>query len=71
MRLVTDYYGAKTEYLAWINVLGGEVWQNVKVELIKFKTETGMPLRSFSSVEAIEFISEEQTKFLINNALWV
>jgi hypothetical protein len=69
VKLITDYFGNKTEYKAKINLLGGAIWHNVKLEKSKFKTEEGMTLKSYEKVTAIEF--NAQGEWLINNALWV
>ena len=49
---------------------GGEVWQNVKIEQMRFKTEQGIGLKSYQKIEAIEFVANENG-YLLNNALWV
>ena len=67
--LVTDFYGKKMEYTCSVNVIGGDVWQNVKIPQTKFKTFEGMMLKSYDKVEVIEFYSEKPT--LVNNMLWV
>jgi hypothetical protein len=46
------------------------VWQNVKIELSKFKTAEGMSLKDISIIDAIAF-SVDGGEYLINNALWV
>lgn len=69
VKLITDYYGNKTEYMARVSLLGGEVWHNVKLEKSKFKTAEGMTLKSYEKINAIEFNANE--KWLLNNALWV
>ena len=70
VKLIADYFGEKTEYFAWVTVMGGEVWQNVKIELSRFKTEQGMALKDFSKINAMEFVQTDK-EFLVNNALWV
>ncbi len=70
VKLIADYFGEKIEYFAWFNTLGGEVWQNVQLEQNKFKTEQGMPLKSYDKIDAIEFVKGEG-EYIINNALWV
>ncbi len=70
VKLVCDYFGEKVEYINNVSLLGDEVWQNVQIEINKFKTEQGISLKSYEKVEAIEFICDHN-KFLINNALWV
>lgn len=70
VKLVSDFYGARTEYIAYVNVLGGEIWQNVKLELIKFKTVDGMGLKSYKKIEAVQFVVDDK-EYLVNNALWV
>ncbi len=71
VRLIADYHGEKKEYIGWVDLLGGEVWQNVKFSVSRFKTEEGMTLKSYEKIEAIEFLSEKGGVPLINNALWV
>ncbi len=70
VKLIVDYFGKKTEYLAKVNLLGGEVWHNVKLETSRFKTVEGMGLKSIEKVEAIE-ISVNEGEYLINNFLWL
>lgn len=70
VKLITEYFGNKTEYAASVNLLGGEVWQNVKLDLNKFKTAEGMSLRDYGKINALEF-NFGSGEFLINNALWV
>ncbi len=70
VKLIEDYFGAKTEYSYAVSVVGGEVWQNVKIERPKFKTAEGMGLKSYQKINAIEF-SCDCEDYLINNALWV
>ena len=69
VKLIADYFGAKTEYLATFKLLGGDVWQNVKLEMNKFKTAEGMGLKSYEKIDAMEFVCDQE--FLINNTLWV
>ncbi len=69
VKLITDYYGKKTEYMSKVKILGGDVWHNVKIEKTKFKTAEGMGLKSYDMVNAIEF--DASGEWLINNALWV
>ncbi len=69
IKLISDYHGAKIEYLSVVKLVGGEVWQNVKVEMNKFKTVEGMPLKKYEIINALEFSSNSE--FLLNNALWV
>ena len=71
VRLIADYYGQKTEYVAWVSLLGGEMWQNVRIALHKFKTEEGMTLKSYEKIQAIAIKHEQDGKYLINNVLWV
>ncbi len=70
VKLIADYYGQKIDYLAHVNVIGGEVWQNVKLELAKFKTMEGMGIKTYDKIEAMEFVFDKEECF-INNALWV
>ena len=70
IKLITNYFNNKTEYIYSTNILGGDVWHNVQIDMNKFKTVEGMPLKEYSKVEAIE-IDVKDTEFLINNALWV
>lgn len=70
VKLIADYFGEKVEYFGWVTLHGGEVWQNVKIEQMKFKTEQGLGLKSYQKIEAIEFVANEGG-YLLNNALWV
>ncbi len=70
IKLITNYFGNKIEYISSTNILGGDVWHNVQIDMNKFKTIEGMSLKEYSKVEAIE-IDVKDTEFLINNALWV
>ncbi len=70
VKLISDYFGNRTEYLATVRVYGGQIWHNVKLSRNKFKTVEGMPLRSYDQIDAIAFYAEEG-EFLLNNALWV
>jgi hypothetical protein len=70
VKLIRDYYGAKTTYVATVNLTGGDVWQNVQLDMNRFKTVEGMVLKSYENISAIEF-NVEGVEFLINNALWV
>lgn len=64
---------SKTEVLYTANVKVLEnVWQNVKLYKNSFKTKDGAPIKDFSNVFALSMCSEnDETEFLINNALWV
>lgn len=69
VKLLMDYFGERREYLYKTELSGGDVWQNVKIELNKFKTAEGMPLKDLSRIDAIAF--DVDGEYLINNALWV
>ncbi len=72
VKLITDFFGeSRTEYSASVRIVGGEVWQNVKFEKGNFKTAEGMSLKSYDKVEAMEFVSENDKTFIINNVLWI
>ncbi|MBQ3115802.1 MAG: hypothetical protein IJC07_02110 [Clostridia bacterium] len=68
--LIWDYYGEKIKYLAKANLVGGELWQNVKLELSKFKTAEGRGIRSLDKIQALAF-KVDSNDYLINNVLWV
>ena len=70
VKLIADYSGVKTEYLLKTALLGGNVWQNVKMDLSKFKTAEGMALKSLNKINALVF-EVDCANYLINNALWV
>ena len=70
IKLITNYFGNKIEYLYTTNILGGDVWHNVQIDMNKFKTVEGMSLKEYAKLEAIE-IDVKDSEFLINNALWV
>lgn len=69
VKLIADYFGNKTEYVATFPIVGGDVWQNVKLEQNKFKTFEGKILKSYEKIEAAEFVTDGEC--MINNALWV
>ena len=64
------YFEQKTEYLVKINLLGGEVWHNIKLETSRFKTAEGMGLKMIDKIQAVEF-SISEGNYLINNFLWL
>ncbi len=69
VKLVTDIEGSPTEYSTTINLNGGNVWHNVKLEKSRFKTEEGRILKSYEKVNSLSF--KCSGKYLINNVLWV
>lgn len=69
VKLITDYFGNKSEFFAPVYVRGGKVWHNVKLELANFKAENGMGLKTYAKVQAIEFIADDE--FILNNVLWI
>ncbi len=69
VKLICDYFGAKTEYMAVAKIVGEDIWQNVKLTLSSFKTAEGLPIKKFERIEAVEFSCNGE--YLINNALWV
>jgi hypothetical protein len=72
VKLVTDYFGARTEYFYQVKILSGKNWQNVKIMQKDFKTIEGMSLKDYSSLEAIEItLANEDKEFAINNLIWV
>ena len=70
VKLISDYFGAKREYVSKVKVPAGNVWHNYKVEMSRFKTAEGMSLKSYSKIQAMEF-SVDGGDYLINNVLWV
>ncbi len=70
VKLISDYFANKTEYFVKVNLLGGDVWHNAKIEMNKFKTAEGMALKDYSKINALE-ISVDKGEFLINNLLWL
>ncbi len=69
VKLVTDYYGNRMEYIAKAQINGAKAWNNIKIERTSFKSEQGMVLKSYQKIQAIEFHSPES--FLVNNILWI
>ncbi len=70
VKLITDYFGNRIEYLATVKVFGGNIWHNFKLARNRFKTVEGMPLKTYDKVDALAFVSEGE-EVLLNNALWV
>lgn len=56
-------------YSASVNINGGNVWYNAKLEAVKFKTEEGRILREYKGITSIKI--EGMGEYLINNVLWV
>ncbi len=70
VKLVADYFGKnRADYSVRVRVKGGNVWNNVKLNMQSFKTPEGMTLKSYKNINAIEFICDGA--YLINNVLWV
>lgn len=67
--LVADVDGSFKTYTARFEVVGGNIWHNLKASLKNFKTEEGMGLKSYEKVCALVFSSN--SKYVINNVLWV
>ena len=69
VKLISDCFNNRVEYSAFANVVGENIWQNVKFSINNFKTAEGLPLKSYEKIQVIEFNSSEE--FLINNVLWI
>ena len=69
VKLISNYFANKIEYVSNVKLTGGEIWHNVKLSLGQFKTAEGMGLRDYSKIQAIEI--DAQGEYLINNVLWV
>ena len=69
VRLIADYFGKKIVYTEKVKLLGGDVWQNVKIAPNRYKTAEGMGLKTYDKIDAVQF--DADVEFLINNALWV
>ncbi len=67
--LTADCFGKKVEYVAKVNVAGGELWHNVRLEMSKFKTIEGKILKSYESINSLSFNSDGE--YILNNVLWV
>ena len=67
--LISDYLKTPIEYFVTVQVVGGKIWNNVKLSKNKFKTKDGFLLKSYDKVNAIKFACSN--KFVINNVLWV
>ena len=70
VKLIADYFSAKTEYVAKVNLVGGDFWSNVQIEMKRFKTAEGIVLKDYSKISALE-INVDGVDYLINNALWI
>jgi hypothetical protein len=70
VKLVADYFGTKTEFIARSKIPAGNVWHNFQMETSKFKTAEGMGLKSYAKIQAMEFLVDGED-YLINNILWV
>lgn len=65
---VFDVRGAAVEFFATVKNDGG-VWHNVMIEMQKFKTVEGRPLKNYDLLNEIVFKTNGKT--LINNLLWI
>lgn len=70
VKLIADYFSLKTEYVARVNLVGGDFWSNVQIGMNKFKTAEGIVLKDYSKISALE-INVNGVDYLINNALWI
>ena len=70
VKLIVDVLGSKIEYFSKIKMLGGDIWQNVQIDMNKFKTAEGMVLKDYLKINALE-MHVEGSEYLINNVLWV
>ena len=69
VKLIADYFGERIEYIALAKIVAQGIWQNIKLEIYNFKTETGLTLKSYEDIEVVEFDAQED--YLINNVLWI
>ena len=67
--LFADYFGEKTEFFVTVPLCGGRVWQNVKVDIARFKTAEGRPIKFAERLNALNICADG--KYLINNVLWL
>ena len=70
VKLIANYFSLKTEYVARVNLVGGDFWSNVQIEMNRFKTAEGIVLKDYSKISALE-INANGVDYLINNALWI
>ena len=66
---VFDIRNANIEFVSKVKIAGGKVWHNVMLEMQKFKTAEGRPLKNYELLNGIKFSSESD--LLINNVLWI
>lgn len=66
---VFDVRNTDVEFSARVKIAGGKVWHNVILEMQKFKTAEGRPLKNYELLNGIKFYSENE--LLINNVLWI
>ena len=69
VKLITNYFGERVEYLSKATVPSGEIWQNLKFPITSFKSVGGMAIRSIEKIQAIEILGSDE--YLLNNVLWV
>lgn len=71
VKLVSDYFGNRTEYMHNITINGNFGWQNVKIQQKDFKTVEGMGLKDYGKIECMEIFVDGDKEYVVNNILWV
>ncbi len=67
--LICDYLGDRKEYTARVNLIGGKIWNNIKLEKPDFKTVENFPLKNYAPVQCIKI--KVDGNYLVNNVLWI
>lgn len=73
VRLVENYFGEKQVYQCNVEINGGSIWENVKLDRGEFKTVEGMALKNYEKIEGleIEVNGEDVFEYAVNNILWI
>ena len=56
-------------YSVTVELEGGNLWHKIQLEMAKFKTKEGLPLKSYKNVKAIKIYGNNE--FLVNNVMWI
>jgi len=68
--VITDYLSDDSKiYYSEVILHGGEIWQNIQLESMEFKTDVGQTLKSFVNIDVMTF--EGTVEFAINNIIWL
>ncbi len=70
--VIEPFTANEKSYFATIWVPGGNVWNKLQIEQVKFKTTEGYPLKSYEKIKILKVYREDKNgELLINNLMWI